>query len=145
MSRWGDKFSGTAGEDTSSGGAVSPDEVENELTPAPDPATYQPWILQRGRGRPAMFIDLRRFEPKTGTMSGSQISYPHLVAVEYTGDTMVSLDFGTRHFVIRGEGLYELVQRLQMGSVLALQEYSARVWPTKPAGPIITAIEKIGI
>ena len=135
MSRWGDKFSGTAGEESSPDGTVSPTD-EDELTPAPDPSEYRPWILQRGRGRPAMFIDLRRFEPKTGSMNGSQISYPHLVAVEYTGDTMISLDFGTRHFVIRGEGLYELVQRLQMGSVLALQEYSAKIWPAKPAGRV---------
>ncbi len=81
-----------------------------------------------------MFIDLRRFEPKTGTLVGCQMSYPHLIAIDYIGDRMVSLDFGTRRFVIEGTGLEELPMRLQQGMVLAIQEHTARVWPDKPLG-----------
>jgi hypothetical protein len=78
-------------------------------------------------------------------MSGSQISYPHLVAVEYTGDTMVSLDFEHCH-CDQGRRAFTTGAGLRMGSVLALLrgKYSARVWPTKPAGPIITTIERSG-
>lgn len=101
---------------------------ESDAGERPDPARYEPWILQRGR-RPAMFLDLRRFEPRTGTPIGCQMSYPYLAAVDYIGDHMVALDFGTRHFVVEGKGLDRLVARLQQGMVLAIQEYSSHVWP----------------
>ena len=109
-----------------------------------DLTDYKPWVLQRGRSRPAMLLDLRRYEPKSGMWMGWQLSYPHLSAVEYIGDRMLSMDFGTRQFIIEGSGLDELARHLQQGSVLCLQEYCGQIWPQRPAGPIITAIKKIG-
>ena len=115
---------------------------EGEIAPPPDPKEYRPWILQRG-GRPALFIDLRRFEPKTGALIGCQMSYPHLIAIDYIGDRMVSLDFGARQFVIEGTGLSELPGRLQQGLVLAIQEYSSTTWAACGT-PKVTRIVMLG-
>lgn len=106
------------------------EEITDEavMALALDAPEYKPWVLQRGRGRPAMMLHLRRYEPKSGLWCGWQIAYPHLVAVEYTGDKMLSLDFGTRQFLIEGTGLDELARHLQQGTVLVIQEYSDRVW-----------------
>jgi hypothetical protein len=41
------------------------------------------------------------------------MAYPHLIVVEYIGGKMLSLDFGTRHFIIEARGLYELARHLQ--------------------------------
>ncbi|MFA5989933.1 MAG: hypothetical protein WC803_10055 [Sphingomonas sp.] len=113
---------------------LAPSDVTDEaaMALAHDPTNYKPWILQRGRSRPAMMLHLRRFEPKSGLWMGWQMSYPHLIAVEYTGDTMLSLDFGTRQFVIEGTGLTELARHLQIGSVLMVQEYAQNVWLEAP-------------
>ena len=90
-----------------------------------------------------MFLDLRRFEPRTGECVGTQMSYPMLCAVEYIGDGLISLDFGIRQYIIRGRGLAELHRHLQTASVLAIHEHSERVWPSVNEGPIVTSIERI--
>jgi hypothetical protein len=112
---------------------------------APDPREYHPWMLQRGRPRPAMMLELRRYEPRSGLWQGWILSYPSLHAVEYMGERMLSLDFGLRKFVLEGEGLSELTARLQQGAVLAIQEYCETVWPHRPAGPVISAIRRMGM
>ena len=117
-------------------------EVEEEPI-APDLVVYRPWIIQRGRTRPALLLNLRKFDPKSGLLVGWQASYPYLVSADYVGEKMLSLDFGRRQFVIQGSDLTELVRHLQQGTVLAIQEYSAKVWPVLPPGPVVTAIDKV--
>jgi hypothetical protein len=109
----------------------------------PEPNEYRPWILQRGSGRPAMLLDLRRYDPKTGTLTGSLVSYPQLMAVDYWGDRVVTLDFGSRHYVIEGAGLGDLPRWLQQGAVLAIQEYSSKIWPRRGDGALISKIAEI--
>ncbi|MBV8686896.1 MAG: hypothetical protein JOZ90_10990 [Alphaproteobacteria bacterium] len=106
-------------------------------------AEYRPWIVQRGRTQPALLLNQRRYDPRSGLLLGWQASYPYLVAADYVGERMISLDFGTRHFVIKGHGLGELLRHLQQGTVLAIQEYCAQVWPQLPEGPVVTAIKKV--
>ncbi len=108
-----------------------------------DMTDYKPWVLQRGRSRPAMLLHLRRFEPKSGFWLSWQLSYPHLIAAEYVGDRMLSLDFGTRQFMIEGKGLDELARYLQSGSVLLLQEFSAEVWTSPGVGPLVRSISHL--
>jgi hypothetical protein len=110
--------------------SLTPEEITDEaaMALAFDEAEYKPWVLQRGRSRPAMMLHLRRYEPKSGLWVGWQLAYPHLVAVEYTGDRLLSLDFGTRHFIVEGSGLHELARHLQIGSVLMVQEFAKGVW-----------------
>lgn len=124
---------------------LSPEDMTDEaaLALAHDAAEYRPWVLQRGRGQPPLMLDLRRYDARSGQWIGWQVSYPHLVAVEYTGDKMLSLDFGTRQFVIEGRGLLELPRLIQQGSVLALVEYSQARWPDYADGPRISAIKRI--
>jgi len=110
-----------------------------------DPTDYRPWVLQRGRSRPAMMLHLRRFETRSAMWMGWAVSYPHLAAVEYVGDRMVSLDFGMRQFVVQGQGLDQLIAPLQQGIVLALYEHSASVWARPPGGPIISSIRRLGV
>jgi len=110
---------------------------------APDLTAYQPWIVQRGRSRAPLLLQLRKFDPKSGLLIGWQASYPYLVSADYVGERMLSLDFGRRQFVIQGTDLGDLLRHFQQGTVLAIQEYSAHVWPHPPAGPIVTAIDKI--
>jgi len=109
-----------------------------------DLSEYQPWVLQRGRSRPALMIDLRTFDAKSGFWIGWAVAYPQLAAVEYVGERMLSLDFGLRKFVLEGDGLGELTKRLQEGIVLAIQEYAPAVWAHRPAGAIVTAIRRAG-
>lgn len=125
---------------------LSREDITDEaaMALALDPSDYKPWILQRGRSRPAMMLHLRRFEPRSGKWMGWQMSYPHLIAVEYIGDTMLSLDFGTRQFVIEGTDLTELARHLQQGSVLAVQEYSVARWLFDSDRPHVTAIKRLG-
>jgi len=113
---------------------LSPEKIIDEaaLALALDTHEYQPWVLQRGRSHPAMMLHLRRFEPRSGLWTGWQLSYPHLIAVEYTGDKMLSLDFGARQFIIMGNGLGGLVGHLQTGTVLTITEYNNRIWPVAP-------------
>lgn len=118
-----------------------PDDDEREI----DLSEYKPWVLQRGRGRPALMLNLRRFDAKAAMWTGWAIAYPQLAAVEYVGDRMLSLDFGPRKFVLEGEGLAELVDRLQQGAVLAIQEYCDRLWPRQPVGAFVSAIRLAGM
>jgi len=117
-------------------------EMEDEPVSA-ESGIYRPWIIQRARTRPALLLNLRKFDPKSGLLLGWQASYPYLVSADYVGEKMLSLDFGRRQFVIRGNDLTELVRHLQQGTVLAIQEYSAKVWPELPSGPVVTAIDKV--
>lgn len=116
---------------------------EAAMALALDAPEYKPWVLQRGSGRPAMMLHLRRFEPKSGLWMGWQMAYPHLVAVEYIGDKMLSLDFGTRQFVIEGNCLEELARHLQSGTVLMVQEFSNSVWQHSQGGGTISSIHRI--
>jgi hypothetical protein len=140
---WRDKF-----EQGRNGGPVPPPppQVEEEETSiAPDLVVYRPWIIQRGRSRPALLLNLRKFDPRSGLLVGWQASYPYLISADYVGEKMLSLDFGRRQFVIQGSDLSELVRHLQQGTVLAIQEYSANVWPVQPEGPVVTVIGKIEV
>lgn len=109
-----------------------------------DLSVYKPWILQRGRARPAMMLHLRRYEPKSGLWMGWQLAYHTLIAAEYVGERMLSLDFGTRQFVIEGDGLDELARHLQEGTVLAVQEYAARIWQGQLDGSRVSSIRRLG-
>ena len=140
---WRDLFEEGRGRRPPTAAAQPPPLVEDGEAGAPDLAQYQPWIVQRGRTRPALLLNLRRYDPKSGLLIGWQASYPHLVGADYIGERMLSLDFGMRQFVIEGVGLGELVRHLQQGTVLAIQEYSAQIWPEHPAGPVVTRISKV--
>ncbi len=109
-----------------------------------DMAEYRPWVLQRGLARQAALLNLRWFDPRAGMWLGCAMAYPQLIAAEYVGERMVSLDFGKRQFVLEGEQLGELIRRIQEGSVIAIQEYAPAVWPQRPAGPYIASIRRIG-
>lgn len=121
----------------------APEAYDDAELAAPDCAEYRPWTLQRGRSRPAMLLDFRRFEPKSGQWSGTSIPYPHLAGMHYIGDTLVSLDFGARQVVIEGRGLDELTRHLQQGTVVAIHEYAASFWARIELGPVVTAIRLI--
>lgn len=120
---------------------ISSQQVADEaaLALADDIQEYRPWILQRGT-RPLMMLHLRRFDAQAGHWLGWQVSYPHLIAVEYVGDRLLSLDFGTRHFIIEGIGLGELARHLQTASVQAVVEFSSETWPKQPNDGAIKTI-----
>jgi hypothetical protein len=124
---------------------LSPEAIADEaaMALALDTQEYRPWILQRG-GRPAMMIDFRHFEPRSGLWSGWALSYPLLIGLHYTGKEMLSLDFGTRHIVLQGDGLDELARHIQQGSVVSVQEWTPEVWSQKPQATIVTAIRQAG-
>lgn len=123
---------------------LPPREDADDDPLASDLTAYRPWILQRGRGRPAMMLHLRRYEARSGLWTGWAMPYPGLLAVEYVGDRMLSLDFGMRQFIVQGVGLDQLLGPLQQGAVLALHEHSAAVW-AQPTGPCISSIRRVGI
>jgi hypothetical protein len=125
---------------------MSPADIADEaaMALADDAQEYKPWILQRGT-RPLMILHLRRYDAKAGHWLGWQMPYPQLMAVEYVGDRLLTLDFGTRQFAIEGVGLAELVQRLQNGAVIAIQEYSSCVWLDSPTEAVVSTISKIGL
>jgi hypothetical protein len=123
---------------------AGPGRAEPEDDPlALDLSVYRPWVLQRGRTRPPLMLDLRRYEPRSGLWTGWGMAYPSLVALEYTGDRLLSLDFGVRQFVIEGRGLDGLGRRLQEGSVISVQEYAAHLWPIQPKDVVVTSIRQI--
>ena len=105
-----------------------------------DLTEYRPWVVQRVRTRPALMLDLRRYESKAGFWTGWAMAYPSLLAVEYTGDRIVSLDFGARKFIIEGNGLDALVGLIQQGLVIAVNEHSSAVWPQHGGNASITSI-----
>lgn len=94
---------------------------------------YRPWILQRG-GRPVTSLHLRRFDPRAGRWQGWVMPYPFLAA-EYVGDGLLSLDFGTRQFMIEGRGLGDaIVAHLHDGTLVSVQEHTSAIWPDTPIG-----------
>ena len=117
-----------------------PDEAE---LAGVDLSAYKPCQLQRGRSRPALMLGLRRFDAKSGLWHSWSMAYPSLYAIDVIGDRMVSLDFGTRQFVLEGRGLDELARHIQSGTVLAIEEYSPHIWPQPTDGVVISKIEKI--
>ena len=121
---------------------TEPDDDERLLL---DSAEYQPWVLQRGRSRPAGLLDLRWYDAKARLWLGCAIAYPQLVAAEYVGTAMLSLDFGKRQFVLEGVGLEILLNRLRDYSVIAVQEYAPSLWPQRPTGPIISSIKRVAV
>ena len=120
-----------------------PVEPERDDDLALDTTEYRPWTLQRGRTRPAALLDLRWYDGRASMWLGCAVAYPQLAAVEYIGDRMLSLDFSKRQFVVEGEGLGELVRRIQEGSVISIREYAAEIWPHRPAGPIVSSIKRV--
>ncbi|MFZ5746908.1 MAG: hypothetical protein ACOY45_04535 [Pseudomonadota bacterium] len=147
-SHWRDMFEQPRGASPASGVSPAPLPPRDDLDDielASDPSIYRPWILQRGRTRPAMMLHLRRFEIRSGLWTGWAMPYPNLVALEYVGDRMLSLDFGLRQFVIQGAGLDQLVGPLQQGTVLAMHEHAPAVWGQAPAGPYISSIRRVGL
>jgi len=141
--QWTDMF-----EQPRSGGRTPPPPIDRAPLesegPSIDLSAYKPWVLQRVKSRPAMLLHLRRYESRSGLWTGWALSYPSLIAAEYTGERMVSLDFGARQFMVEGEGLDQLIGALQEATVTALQEYSPAVWPTPPSGPLIASIRRLG-
>ncbi|WP_155847934.1 hypothetical protein [Asticcacaulis benevestitus] len=130
---------------TPAAGATLPlSEITDEaaMALAEDANEYRPWVLQRG-ARPVLMLHLRRHDPKSGLWMGWEISYPHLVAVEYTGDKLLSLDFGSRQFILEGTGLDELVLHLQNGNVLMVQEYAPSIWQKPAAEHCVSAIRRL--
>lgn len=125
---------------------LSPPEIADEaaMALAIDTREYRPWILQRGRAHVAMMLDLRRYEPRSGLWAGWTVAYHQLLAAEYTGDHLLSLDFGGRQFMLEGRGLDELVRHIQQGTVLAVQEFATAVWASRSQGPIISSIRRLG-
>jgi len=109
-----------------------------------DPSAYQPWTLQRGRSRPSMMIDFRRYEPRSGLWSGWAFAYPHLVGIQYTGSRLLSLDFGSAHVVVEGDGLDQLARYIQQGTVLSVQEFAPMIWPTRPQSGLVSIIRQVG-
>lgn len=122
--------------------ALSAEDITDEtaMALAVDAPEYKPWVLQRGT-RPLMMLHFRWFDPRAHLWSGCAVAYPHLIAFDYTGDTMLSLDFGSRQFMIEGTGLGELVRHLQQGTVLMVQEYASSQWPLHTQGGLIGSIK----
>lgn len=105
------------------------EDPPDEEAVARDLSNYRPWILQRGPSRPAMMLELRRYEARSGLWQGWGLSYPSLQALEYLSDRIISLDFGTRQIVVEGRGLDVLARHLQEGIVAVITEHSSQLWP----------------
>jgi hypothetical protein len=120
-----------------------PDAELDDDGPALDIAHYRPWTLQRGRSRPVMMLDMKRYDERSGFWTGWAVSYPHLIALQYTGDRLLSLDFGARQFIIEGDGLGELARHLQQGAVLTIHEYASSIWPTFNKDSCVRMIRQI--
>ncbi|MEQ6335673.1 hypothetical protein [Sphingobium sp. MK2] len=119
------------------------EEPADEEGRALDLTEYKPWIIQRARSQPALMLECRKFEPRARIWTGWAMAYHSLYAVEFIGDRMLSLDFGTRQFAIEGHGLDELVRHIQQGTALGVIEYAAELWPGVKASPLVTAIRRV--
>ncbi|EQB16949.1 hypothetical protein [Sphingobium lactosutens] len=119
------------------------DDAPGEDDRAPDFTDYRPWIVQRVRSRPALMLELRRYEPRSGLWQGWAMPYHGLYAVEYVGARMLSLDFGARQFVIEGRGLDALARHIQQGTVETVLEYAPQVWAAQPVGAMVAAIKEV--
>lgn len=115
---------------------------DDQDTPDYDVSIYRPWIVQRGRSRPPMMLEFRRYEPRSGLWSAWAIAYPMLLGLEYTGDCLLSLDFGSQKIVLEGYGLQDLSRQIQNGSVVAIQEYCQDFWNCDRTKPIIRKIKR---
>lgn len=135
---------GSAPPPPASAAPTSPEAAfdDGEL-PSLDLNEYKPWILQRGRGNPALMLAIRRYDHRAALWECCSTAYHALFSVDYLGDKVVGLDFGVRRFMLEGTGLDLLARYLQQGSVLKIVEYAPAIWPTRGEGPIITAIRRI--
>ena len=85
---------------------------------------YRPWGTARDGEKP-LFLDLRRAD---GT--GEMIAYAYVMRVAYSGDSLVSLICaGGIAFTIEGQGLGELVRRLQAQEIAFVQEVDPKQGP----------------
>ena len=85
---------------------------------------YRPWGTARDGEKP-LFLDLRRAD---GT--GEMIAYAYVMRVAYSGDSLVSLICaGGTAFTIEGQGLGELVRRLQAQEIAFVQEVDPKQGP----------------
>lgn len=121
------------------------DELPDEDGGALDLTEYKPWIVQRVRSRPALMLELRRYEPRSGLWSGWAMPYHSLYAVEYVGDRLLSLDWNARRFVIEGKGLEALARHIQRGTVETVLEYAPHVWAAQPVGSMVVAIREVKV
>lgn len=149
MGNWRSMFEQTRRPDAAAAPAPSPVETPEEAPEADDlaidPTVYKPLVLQRGRSRPAMMLELRRYEPRSGLWSSWAMSYPSLYAVDLTGDRLLTLDFGARQFVIEGRGLDKLVRQIREGTAVGIVEHSAGIWPAPMSAVVVTAIRQIKV
>lgn len=127
---------------------AAPPQIEDDLA-EPDAAhfdltEYKPWVLQRARTRPALMLELRRYEARSGLWQGWAMPYHNLYAVEYVGDRMLTLDFGARQFMVEGRDLDYLGRYLRQGTVLTINEYSSSLWPAFTDKPAVTSICRLG-
>ena len=90
----------------------------------PEEEGYRPWGTARDGEKP-LFLDLRRAD---GT--GEMIAYAYVMRVAYSGDSLVSLICaGGIAFTIEGQGLGELVRRLQAQEIAFVQEVDPKQGP----------------
>lgn len=118
-------------------------ELAHDDGPDLDLSVYRPWTLQRGRSRPSMMIDFRRYDARSGMWSGWALSYPHLVGIQYTGARLLSLNFGARSVMVEGNGLDELVRHIQQGTVTAVQQFASEIWGAAPRSAVVTVIRDL--
>ena len=84
---------------------------------------YRPWGTARDGEKP-LFLDLRRADG-----IGEMIAYAYVMRIAYSGDSLVSLICaGGTAFTIEGQGLGELVHRLQAQEVAFMQEFDEKRW-----------------
>lgn len=119
------------------------DELPDEDGGALDLTEYKPWIIHRVRSRPALMLELRRYEPRSGLWSGWAMPYHSLHAIEYVGDRLLSLDWNARRFIIEGRGLDALARQIQQGIVETVLEYTPQVWAAQPVTPLVTTIREV--
>lgn len=144
---WGDMFGKPqAAEPSVAPSAREEAQDEFDLVPGIDPKEYRAFIVQRGRSRLGLFLDVRSIDERSGVLTGTMLSYPQLVAVDYIDDHTILLDFGMRHVRIEGERLGELIARLHTGQVSVIQAYSEKIWgPKPPLGPLVRSITHLGL
>ena len=104
---------------------------------------YKPWSLQRGRSRPVMMVEFRRHEPRSGLWTCWALTYASLVSLEYTGDQLLSLAFGTCVVIVHGRGLDALARHVEEGAVMAVHEHAPSLWAAPSHGPTVSRIERI--
>lgn len=144
---WGDMFTKPATETAELSSARDEAQDDFDLVPGVDPKEYRAFMVQRGRSRQGLFVDLRTFDERSGALKGTMLSYPQLVAVDYVDDHTILLDFGMRHVRIEGERLGELIARLNTGQISVIQAYSEKIWGrTLPVdGPLVRSITHLGL